>query len=532
MRELFRSEEVSAVIGAPRIPEDKTKVEDYSDEYVASQEITIENAIARQAGILEAAEKKGVSFFETGRSVSGALNNGTTFHERRFKNRVEKLKNLSESSIPSRAINIIRGGIGNLEYAVRPKDPNLRPSEISTFEESIKKVRNVIDNPNATDDDLNSFLGQIVEDIQVFDAGCWEYVEKPEFTNPFLALEVVPGYTISQALDWKGDPDAIRWAQVVNGQAKVFFKDKELEYLMSRKRSWSPFGYSNLESAMEILEAFFSVSAFQRATASEAFPPFLVWLGENIGDGEMRQMRAFWDMELKGRGTPAFWANTGKPEVISLKPHTDDGLFLRYTELLIRVLAFCFNLKPQDFGIERDVNRSTAQVAQSASVEEAIKPIASMIAAKFNTKVLPRIAEMSDDKKILELEFFWGNIDPRDDKQESEIVRGYTQDDLMKMDEARARMDLPPLPNGVGQLTITAYRILVKFNPELAVDDATRDLLFPEQEEAEAAVLEELREDAALSEEEKALKDITEQLLVQNEPDAPTGASSGAGDTS
>ncbi len=532
MRELFRTNEIPVPLPV-HIPEAKTRVQDYSQEYVNSVEVGLDDAIARQVKQLAAEQKKSANVFDTGRGrlVTGSLG-GKPFRERRFRNRVDTLKDLSESAIPSRAINVIRGGIGNLAYAVRPTNVDLKPGEIAAYEKSIATVRSVIDNPNATDDDFISFIGQIVEDIQVFDAGVWEYVERPEFTNEYLALEVVPGYTIAQTLAWSGNPDEIRWVQIIDSRTHVNFADKDLEYLMSRKRSWSPFGFSSLETAMEILEAFFHVSSFQRATASEAFPPFLVWLGDNIGDGEMRQMRAFWDQELKGRGTPAFWANTGKPEVIRMKPHTDDGLFLKYTELLIRVLAFCFNLKPQDFGIERDVNRSTAQVAQSASVEEAIKPIAQMIAAKMNRKVLPKIAQVSGDQKILDLEFFWGNIDPRDDEQESTIVRGFIEYDIMKMDEARARIDLPPLANGIGQLTLTAYRELVKFNPELAVDDATRELLFPEQDPVEQAMLEELREEAALSKEEKALKDLTEQVLADNEGDSTSSVPGNEDNTS
>jgi len=513
MKELFRTTHSNA----PKfiLPEAKTRPEDYPPEYVEQMGIDLDEAIARQAAKLSAETRKSVNLFETGRSVAGS--GGQKFTQRRFKNRVSTLKNLSESAIPSRAISIVRGGIGNLEYIIRPKNSNLKPTEVAAYEKSIQTVRKVIDTPNATDDNLSAFLGQIVEDILVFDAGCFEYVPKPKFSNGILSLEVVPGYSIAQSGVWQGDPKAIRWAQVVEGVPRVHFRDEQLEYIMMRKRSWTPHGFSKLETAMEILDAFFSVSSFQRATASEAFPPFLVWLGDNVGDAEMRQMRSFWDMELKGRGTPAFWANTGKPEVISLKPHTDDGLFLKYTELLIRVIAFVFDLKPQDFGIERDVNRSTAEVAQSASVAEAVKPLAQMIAAKCNTRVLPKIAEITGDEKILELEFFWSNVDPRDLKQESEIIRGNTEHDILKMDEARAMLDLPPLPNGIGQLSLSAYREVVKFNPELAVDEVTRKLLFGEDLEKDDGVD---RDEANVGETESETDDkkAVENILNGGDP--------------
>lgn len=518
MRYLFKSPQKNNQVDYI-VPQAKDRPQDYSQEYVNSQSISIEDAIAAQIKNLEANQRQSINFFETGRTVPGGGAGKKTFKERRFASRVETLKNLSESAIPSRAINILRGGIANLDFAIRPKDNSLKPSEIKEYEKSIATVRKVLQNPNGTDDDFNSFMGQIIEDIVVFDAGCWEYVEKPLYSNGILGLEVVPGYTISQAVGWSGDPEDYRWGQLSGGIVKVPLRDKDIEYIMSRKRSWGLYGYSNLEAAMEILEAWFNVSSFQRATASEAFPPFLVWLGDNMGQAEMNRMRTFWDQELKGRGTPGFWANTGKPEVIPMKPTADDGLFLKYTEMLIRVIAFCFNLKPQDFGIERDINRSQGEVSATASVNEAIKPPAMTIQARFNSKTLPRIAEVTGDEKIRNLEFYWLNIDPRDEKSESERIRELFKADLLKLDEARAEMDYPPMPNGIGQFTFSGYTDIVRFNPELSVDSETKKTLFPESTPATDATLEELREDAALSEEEKALKDVTEQILDSTKPD-------------
>ena len=520
MRYLFKQPQVNKIDFI--VPEAKTLPQNYSQGYVDSRSMALDDAIAVQFKNLEANQKKSINFFETGRVVPGGSAGKKTFQERRFSSRVDTLKNLSESAIPSRAINIIRGGIANLDFAIRPKDNTLKPTERKTFADSIDTVRKVLENPNATDDDLNSFLGQVIEDIIVFDAGCWEYVEHPEYSNDILGLEVVPGHTISQAVGWDGNPESIRWGQLVSGIAKTPLRDKDIEYIMARKRSWSLYGYSNLETAVEILEAFFNVSSFQRATASEAFPPFLVWLGENMGIAEMNRMRTFWDMELKGRGTPGFWANTGKPEVIPMKPTTDDGLFLKYTELQLRIMAFCFNLKPQDFGIERDVNRSTASISQSASVNEAIKPLAKILQARMNTKVLPRIAEITGNEQIKLLEFFWINIDPRDEKQSSEIILEDFKGDILKLDEARAMKDLPPMPNGIGQMTFSGYSEIIRYNPELSVDGETKSLLFPQSNPVTDATLNELREDAALSEEEKALKDITEEILNSTEPDQPT----------
>ena len=82
--------------------------------------------------------------------------------------------------------------------------------------------------------------------------------------------------------------------------------------------------------------------------------------------------------------------------------------------------------------------------------------------------------------------------------------------------------DLPPMPNGIGQMTFSGYSEIIRYNPELSVDGETKSLLFPQSNPVTDATLNELREDAALSEEEKVLKDITEEILNSTEPDQPT----------
>lgn len=503
MRYLFKSppkENNSAIA----YPQSKDRPQDWPAAYVNSQQMTLEEALAHQFNTLEANQRKSGNLFETGSPVWGYAGK-KGYRKRHFATKIDTLKNLSQSSIPSRAISILRNGISNLDFSIRPKDNKLSPTEQKEYESSISIARRVIENPNGTDDDFSSFLGQIIEDIVVFDAGCWEYVEHPLYSNGVLGLEVVPGCTISQNENWDGDPEKIRWAQSLGTGNEIQLLDKDLEYLMARKRSWSLYGYSKLETAMEILDSFFRVSSFQRETASEAFPSFLLWLGENMAPADVNRMRAFWNMELTGRGTPGFWANTEKPEVVNLKTQSDDGLFLRYTELLIRVVAFCFDLKPQDFGLERDVNRSTAESSRSASVDEALKPMAKMIAARMNVKVLPRIALIVNDPKISLLKFSWIGIDPRDEKQESEIVREEFKADLITLDEARARKDLPPIANGMGQFTYTAYTETVKFDPELLLSPDAKDLI------------DKLREGNPL------LNDIKTPQRIMDEPDNMEG---------
>ena len=390
---------------------------------------------------------------------------GQDFRSRKSKRKARDLKKLSLSALPSRAITLIRNGISSLVWAVQPKG-NLLPQErLDEYRGSIETVRNVLENPNPEDDDFPTFIGQVVEDLLVFDAGCWEYVESPRFLpqNRILSLAVVPGDTMEKRISWDGNPESVRWRQMVG--EKPEFKDREIEYLMHRKRSHSAFGYSPLEAAADIMDAWLGLASYQRSVASTAYPAFMMYLGESVKKEQAHAMRTYWRTELRGRGEPGMWGNTGQPKVLELKPAGDEGLYLLYQEMLVRILAFCFGLKPQDFGIERDVNRSTSQVSQKASVQEALLPVGVLIQSRINARVIPRIADLSSDERIRELRFFYVDIDPRDRKTSADIHRVYLENDALTLDEVRKERNLSPLPNSIGELTVTAAQELFKRDP-------------------------------------------------------------------
>jgi hypothetical protein len=54
------------------------------------------------------------------------------------------------------------------------------------------------------------------------------------------------------------------------------------------------------------------------------------------------------------------------------------------------------------------------------------------------------------DESVKQLEFFWLNIDPADDKTQSEILQRYAEAEIMVPDEIRAELDLESRPDGFG----------------------------------------------------------------------------------
>lgn len=415
--------------------------------------------------VLEAARRQSVAW----NRLTQPNTIGTPYLPRRFRRNVSDLKTLSESVLPSRAIRLIRNAVSSLDYGIQLKKVVRKDKDLQKqLSPLIDKVLTVFDNPNTSDDDLQSFISQIVEDVLVWDGGAWEYVEKPRFipNNDTLAFEVMPGYSLAHNTMWKGDPGKPRWAQVLDdGNIGEQFLDKDVEYLSMRKRSWTPFGLSPLETVIDIMDAWLGISSYQRKVASEAYPPILINPGGNLDQTQMDQLKSWWNNEVKGRGTPGLLASDGNMQVFDLKPGGDTLLMLAYQEMLVRCISFAFDLKPIDFSIERDVNRTTAEVQRVSSLREGPKTLARMIQAKMNQRVLPKIAKLLNVPEVQKLEFFWKNLDPSDDKVDAEILQIYAGSDILSIDEVRAELDFEPRLDGLGVLTFPALKELYSLKP-------------------------------------------------------------------
>jgi hypothetical protein len=393
---------------------------------------------------------------------------GRTFQQRKFRRNVRDLKTLSESVLPSRAIRFIRNAVSSLDYGVQLKKINRKDKELQKqLSPVIDKILGVFDNPNTTDDDLQSFIAQIVEDVLVFDAGAWEYVEKPKFipNNNLLAMETVPGFSLANKLDWDGNPQKPRWMQLMDdGRTGEQFLDSEIEYLSMRKRSWTPFGLSPLETVIDIMEAWLGITSYQRRVASEAYPPMLLNL-QGQDQTQLNLVRSWWENEIKGRATPGFIGWPEDIQAIDMKPGGDTMLMLAYQEMLVRTVSYAFDLKPLDFSIERDVNRTTAEVQRVSSLRDGPKTLARMIQQKMNQRVLPKLAQMLNEPLVLKCEFFWLNIDPADDKAQAETYKVLVDSEIMLPDEARAELDLEQRPDGLGMMSSNALKELYTINP-------------------------------------------------------------------
>lgn len=363
------------------------------------------------------------------------------------------LRYFSRTVYATRAISLYTRPISMLDWRVTPREGVKENSEIKR---QIEIVNNCLQNPNQ-DDSWASLLQQIVEDICVAGAGAIEKRIGGDKARP-LWLWPVDALSIQIYANWDGDKNAPRYCQTYGygnaGVAKgIDLTNDELIYMRDRPTTDSPFAFGALEVAFETINRLLGVSDFAGNVASNATPENILLL-QDASEPEIAQMRAYWRNEIEGqRVIPVIGGKDAKS--IPLRGSTDEAVFLKYKQLLIRELATAFGTSPQNFGVEADVNRNTSEVAEDRDWDLGIKPMAKMIARYINREAIWGGLGYS------QIELTPGGLDREDEKATADIYKLEYEGNAITPNEYRARHNQPPMLSQFGEMSYADAQIAI-----------------------------------------------------------------------
>ncbi len=294
-----------------------------------------------------------------------------------------------------------------------------------------ERVRLLTDNfqaPNP-DDSFRSLAEQVLEDIIVGGYGAIEVqlrpgwsgaelgraAENPHFSqsaremghpasgHPQVALPTAPltlplvlwpvdGASIRMNLDWDGSPTSQRYMQVNDqsgAKSQIKLDDDELIYIRLNPRTHTPFGLGRLEVAFETINSFMGAHRYASRLASNSVVQYALWLQDLTPEHHERLIR-WWQDEIEGTGKVPILSAESKPEVLRFGGGTDADLRLQWQEFLLRVVADAFDLPPFYLGVERDVNRSTAEEYNDLAFRQAIVPTARLLAESLTRDAIAK----------------------------------------------------------------------------------------------------------------------------------------------
>lgn len=343
------------------------------------------------------------------------------------------LRNFSRTPYARRAINAIKNPIAMLEWDVVPVRG---VKENATLKAQAEVVKTCLGSPN-NDDSFRSLLEQVVEDI-THGAGAIEHQLSGDKARP-LWLWPVDGLSIQLYPAWSGDPAEARYAQMLGYGSQVVsqLRNDELMYIKPNPSTATPFGLGQLEVAFVTISRLLGVGEFAGNVSSNQRPSIMIDMGEGAAVDATQSFRVYWENEIEGQGkVPIVGTKSGK--VHRLYPEGDEGLFLAYQDFLKAEIAAAFDLSPMTLGVERDVNRNTAEVMEKRDMDHAIKPMAMLVASYITREAIQGRLGFS------QLRLTFPELEAEDEGVLAETFAKDYQNNAATPNEYRERRGLPP----------------------------------------------------------------------------------------
>ena len=334
---------------------------------------------------------------------------------------VKTLRRLAKTPLARSAINQIKDGVLALPWhfvSIDGKDHNAE----------INKLTNILNHPNQIDD-YHSWANQELEDMLVLDSGCCETKSVTSSVQPLYLFPIDAG-TLEVVVGWDGNPNNPRYAQSVKGEKK-YFKNDQIMVMKKNFFTHNDFGISPTETAWKHLQYLINVHEYANDLASNAMPKYLVNIGKDAGEDELRKLRVYIENEVQGYSTLAILASDTLDSK-QVSPIGDEAACLSWQKMLIQIISVCYGVPPERLGSAISNDRSTTSQKEEDFVENTIKPWARVIERSLNKHVVERLGLSGKVK------FEYIYLPNQSQKSQlADLVLSIYKTDLLSGDEAR-----------------------------------------------------------------------------------------------
>ncbi|WP_255484407.1 phage portal protein [Granulicella sp. 5B5] len=346
------------------------------------------------------------------------------------------LRRFAETPAARRAINCIKDKIACMEWRIEarpglPEDPN------GDRELRAAALMRSFETPNDTDS-FRTLIEQVIEDTLIGGFGAAEVEITGDDAAP-VRLYPVDGATIQVNSFWDGDPGNPRYAQLTSrpGSEKLIpLRDDQLMYVKLNPRTHTVFGLGKMEVAFESITQFLQSHRYAARLASNSVVQYALWLNKRTPEQHERLIR-WWQDEVEGTGRVPVLSSEQKPEVLRFAGGTDADLRLQWQEFLLTMIANAFDLPSMLLGVTQNVNRSTAQELANEAFQNAVVPLAKLIAEHLTRDVIAKRLGWND------LRFVWSELGSRDEQVELSMQLDLLKAGVISVAEVRSQRGLP-----------------------------------------------------------------------------------------
>jgi len=350
------------------------------------------------------------------------------------------LRRFAETPVARRAINCIKDRIACLDWQIVARE-DASVADAGDRAERGLRLRRALESPNESDS-FRTLIEAVIEDVLVGGFGAVEMEGTGDAAMP-VRLYPVDGASIQVNAAWKGDAAEPRYAQVtgrpgvdgvtqqLGNNFQIPLRDDELMYVRLNPRTHTPFGLGKLEVAFESISQFLQAHRYAGRMASNTVMQYALWLNERTPEQHERLIR-WWQDEVEGSGRVPILSSEQKPEVLKFAAGTDADLHLEWQSFLLTMIANAFDLPPMMLGVTSDVNRSTATELADEAFQNAVVPLARLIADHITRDVIAKRLGWED------LRFVWNGLESRNELVEAQIQTMMLSAGVLSVAEVRA----------------------------------------------------------------------------------------------
>jgi len=324
------------------------------------------------------------------------------------------LRRFSETPVARRAINVIKDRIACMDWQIVAKQ-DVSGESASDRSARAASLRRALEAPNESDS-FRTMIEAVIEDVLVGGYGAVEMEVTGEAALP-VRLYPIDGAAVQVNAEWHGQADQPRYAYVTGRLGKegtTPLLDDELMYVRLNPRTHTPFGLGKLEVAFETVSQFLQAHRYAGRLASNTVMQYALWMNERTPEQHERLIR-WWSDEVEGSGRVPILSSEQKPEVLRFAQGTDADLRLEWQTFLLMMIANAFDLPPMMLGVTGDVNKSTASELADEAFQNAVVPLAKLIAEHITRDVIAKRLGWDD------LRFVWNGLESRDELVEAQI---------------------------------------------------------------------------------------------------------------
>lgn len=368
-----------------------------------------------------------------------------------------RLRNYSKSEWVSVVVNYLLNRIRSIPFEIIPRDPKKRESP---SERLLTEIEETTDFFHHCTQDGKGFKQAVepafIRDVLELDAGVIvkyftknSYIgdpTKPKSLNPrgsrtLVELAPIDGGAFCKDIDAKLRLNAY-WQHFYKspGAMPIFFDPAEVCYLMRYPRSYSPYGWSPIQSADAVLNSLINSAAWNaNFFSNQAVPKGMITIEGD--DTAIRRFRAYWQNRIEGKWHTIPIVN-GAAKFVPFSITAADMEWLSGQKWYQRMVCAAYQVHPSEVGVE-DTSR---QAGEAASVREGLQkrssiiPLLILIEDAINADIMPELSNR--------LMFHYTPSDPESEKEDAELKNTQIELGLKTINQIRVANGEKPVPWG------------------------------------------------------------------------------------